>query len=352
MRTSRRPLPRKHKKPGSVLEAELSAALRQVESVRNRQLVARYLGWDGSAPCSLAEVGAQYQLTRERVRQVYGVALPLLRQYDATPVLDAVLSFIKGQEHELVCDVERSLQQQGLTDGISLQAVLRAARVFRRKPGFQLQHVGSSLFVGPVSQIAQTVLNTAMKAIVRNGAARMPDLCQEISRSAGRRVDERLVRRILQTRADIGWLDEAREWFWLSSVPRNRLVARIRKVLAVHPRVCFSRLHSAISRDYIPLNLPEPILRSICAQLSWCRVSSQHVEARVIQPIDDVLAGGEAIIYGVLRSHGGVLSLPQLQTSCRGRVKKENLWRVLSFSPLIERLRKETYGLIEAEAAP
>jgi hypothetical protein len=352
MSTAKLPLPRNEpKRVKRTLESEISSALGQVASERNRQLVARHLGWAGRLPCSLAEAGVQFQLTRERARQVYAAALPVLRRRSVVPALDAVLAFVRGQQLEQISDVEQRLAEQGLTNGISLLGVLCAAQVFGRSPGFQLHRVGDALFVGPVLRVARTILNTAMKMVAHNGAVRVSELRREVSRIQGRAVDERLVRRILETRPDISWLDDAGEWFWLTLVPRNRLLARIRKVLAVSPRIQVSKLHWAISRDYLPLRLPEAVVRSVCAQLSWCRVSNQYVESRVVLPIEDVLVGGEALVYGFLRDHGGVLPLAKLENLCLGRgVQPDNLQRILSFSPLIERTGRGMYGLVGAKA--
>ncbi len=350
------PLPRNGKpnQDKRTLESELFDALRQVGSERNRRLVARHLGWDGRPPCSLTQAGVQFQLTRERARQVYAAALPLLRQCVEVPALDAVLAFVRGQRAELASDVEQRLAQQGLTDGsISLPGVLRAAQVFRRGPGFQLYRIGGDLFVGPVGQVARAILDTATKMVAHHGAARMSELRLEVSRSRRRAVDERLVRRILETRSDIRWLDDGGEWFWLTLVPRNRLLARVRKVLAVSPRIRVSTLHLAISRARLPLKLPEAMLGSICAQLSWCRVNGQCVESRAVLRIEDVLAGGEALVCIFLRDHGGVLPLAELENLCLGSgVKKDNLWRILSFSPLIERSGKGMYSLVGATPGP
>jgi hypothetical protein len=341
-------LPRKRNPINRTLESELSDALRHVASERNRQLVARHLGWDGQAPCSLADAGVQFQLTRERARQLFAAALPTLRQSIIVPTLDAVLAFVKGQQGEPVSDVEQRLVQLGLMDrGITLHGVLRAAQVFRRRPTFQLNRIGDALFVGPVWQVARIILNTAMKNVAHHGAARLSELRPRVSRSRRRAVDERLVRRILETRPDVRWLDDAGEWFWLTFVSRNRLLARVRKVLAVSQQIHVSKLHEAISRDRLPLRLPEATLRSICAQLSWCRVSHQCVESSVVLRIEDVLSGAEAIVCIVLRDNGGPLSVAKLETLCRGRgVKPDNLWRILSFSPVIERCGKGMYGLV------
>jgi hypothetical protein len=299
-------LPRKRNPINRTLEPELSDALRHVASERNRQLVARHLGWDGQAPCSLADAGVQFQLTRERARQLFAAALPALRQSIIVPTLDAVLTFVEGQQGEPVSDVEQRLVQLGLMDrGITLQGVPRAAQVFRR-PTFQLNRIGDALFVGPVWHVARIILNTAMKKVAHHGAARVSELRPRVSRSHRRAVDERLMRRILETRPDVRWLDDVGEWFWLTFVSRNRLLARVRKVLAVRPQIHVSKLHEAISRARPPLRLPENTLRSICAQLSWCRVNSQCVESRAVLRIEDVLAGLRSLCafsYEIMVAH-------------------------------------------------
>jgi hypothetical protein len=346
------PQNRSPKQINRTLESELSDALKHVASERNRQLVARRLGWDGQAPCSLVDAGVRFRLTRERARQLLAVALPVLRQNTIGPALDAVLAFVKEQRGELVSDVEQWLVQLGLMDGsITLPGVLCAAQVFRRRPTFQLNRIGDTLFVGPVWQVARIILKTAMKNVAHHGATRVSDLRLGVSRIRRRTVDEQLVRRILGTRSDVRWLDDTSEWFWLAMVPRNRLLARVRKVLAVCPQIHVSKLKEAISRARPPLRLPETTLRSICAQLSWCRVTGQCVESRVVLRIDDVLGEAEAIVCALLRDNGGPLPVTKLESLCWGRgVKEHNLCRILSVSPVIERFGKGIYGLVGASA--
>jgi hypothetical protein len=112
-------------------------------------------------------------------------------------------------------------------------------------------------------------------------------------------------------------------------------------------------LRQAVCRDYKPLNVPEDILRSLCSGISWCRVSDGHVKATGVPRWEEVLSGAEAVICNVLREHGGTMPLRQLKKLCFVQgVKRENLWRILSFSPLIRRFDREVYGLIGADAPP
>ena len=335
------------------LDTNLQSALKSVKSLRNRKLVARHLGWDGRPPCSLQEAGAEFHVTRERARQIYADALPLLRQ-SGVPALDAVLSYVQKQSHERVCDVEEKLRRQGMTgERLTLQGVLRAADVFNRKPLFQLRRVGDTLVIGPVSKMASAILDTAIKTVGQHGAAHVPGLCREVSARRARPVDEQLVRRILQTRSDIRWLDKAGEWFWLASVSRNRLLTRIEKVLAVHARIRLSKLHQAVSRAYKPLTIPPAVLRSLCAQLSWCRVDGQYVKARAVPRMEEVLSGAESVVCRILKNHGAPMPLQRLQQFCLAAgVKRENFWRILSFSPVVRRLDRQVYGLVGSASVP
>lgn len=332
------------------LDSHLSNALRSLHSVRNRKLVARHLGWDGRPPCSLREAGAEFHITRERARQIYAEALPVLRQRHP-PKLDAVLASIRKHPHERVSDVEQRLRRRGMTgEALTLPGILRAAEVFGRNPGFQLHRVGDALVVGPVSKMARAILAAAVRNVTQHGAGSVPGLCGELSGTRARSMDEHLVRVVLQTRSDISWLDSLCDWFWLASVPRNRVLTRIQKVMAVHTRIHISKLHLAVSRAYKPLTIPAPVLRSLCAHLSWCRVDGQHVEARIAPGMEEVLSGAEAAVCRILRGHGEPMPLRRLQELCLAAgVKRENFWRILSFSPVIRRFDRQIYGLIGDE---
>ncbi len=328
------------------LDIELSEALKRLKSARNRKLVARHLGWGGRPPCSLSQAGAEFQLTRERARQVYAEALPQLRECGPMPVLDAALAFVARYKYKVVSDVEQELLQQGLTRRrFSVSALLRAAEVFGRTPSFQLHEVGSVLFVGAVSPVARRVLNRAVKVVIRQGVARLSDVSQEVSNG-----DRELARRILQTREDLEWLDRAEEWFSLCAILRNRLVTRIQKVLALHPRISISVLHQAISADR-SFRIPEPVFRSLCARLPGCRVHGQQLIATVVPRVDEVLSGAEAVICCTLADHGGIMPLSELQKLCfAAGVGRPNLWRVLRSSPVVHRFGTGIYGLLGADA--
>jgi len=330
------------------LETELGQILGHLNRPRDRKLIARHLGWDGGPPCSLSEAGAAFQITRERARQVYAGALPLIRQPARTPALDAVLAFVRKRQQERVADVERRLREREFTSGMfSLHGVLTAARLLGRSPGFDLDQFGGVWFVGDVSEVGMAIRLTAAKLVEHHGVARVSVVTRTAAKGHSGRIKTGLVRGILETRSDLCWLDQPGEWFWLTSVSRNRLLTRVQKVLAVFSRIPLVKLHEAISRDYRPLRIPEAVLRSFCACLPWCRVNGDDlVVCGELNP-DTILSGGEAVTCAILQQHGGAMDLSSLEECCYAAgVKKANLWRVLSFSPLIQRLDREVYGFI------
>jgi hypothetical protein len=331
------------------LEDELSSALGHLNKARDRKLVAQHLGWDGGLPCSLMQAGARFQLTRERARQVFAASLPLLRRYRGLSALPSVLAYASKRQKEPAAQVEQDLLRLGLTrGGIYLEGALTAAHVFRYVPGFEIEELGGVRFIGTVSHAGKVILFEAAKFVAHAGAIRVSELRRRLPKPHSA-IEERLLRSILQTRADLVWLDPNSEWFWLSSVPRNRLVARIAKVLAVRRRVPVSILHHAVSRDYKPIRVPEPVLRSLCSRLPGCRVGRQHVEAHSRPAVEHVLTGAEAKLHQILLSRGGVVRVAALQDLCLEHgVQKANFWRLLRYSPIIRRFGPQVYGLIGA----
>ena len=332
------------------LEAELCRVLGQLSNARDRSLVARHLGWDGDLPCSLNKAGARFHLSRERARQVYAEAVPRLRRSAGTPSLDAVLAFVRKHQYELVSEVEQKLQEQEFTKGpFSLRGVQTAARLLDRAPSFDLDLIGGVWFIGRVSEPARILLTIASKQVEHHGATSTSFLRQEMWRKYRRRVSHELVRRILRTRWDICWLDSAGEWFWLTSLGRNRLLARLKKILALVPRIPLSNLYEAILRDYKPLQIPEFVFRSFCGTLSWCCVNAHEVSVRTELGFDSLPTGGESIVCNILREHGEAMQLSLLRERCfEAGLTRANLWRVLAYSPLIRRFDKGLYGFITA----
>lgn len=74
--------PRSHAPDDEVVGAAVPSAVRRLlESLdeREQEILRRHFGLDGARPQTLAEIGAAYRLTRERIRQIEARALEKLR---------------------------------------------------------------------------------------------------------------------------------------------------------------------------------------------------------------------------------------------------------------------------------
>jgi hypothetical protein len=156
------------------------------------------------------------------------------------------------------------------------------------------------------------------------------------------------VRQVLETRSDFQWLDQPGGWFWLTTVLRNRLLSRIRKVLCVAPRISVSEMREGVSRDHRMRGFSPPrrVLLALCAQLPWCRVNEQYIEAVVALDPSEVLSDAESVVSSILRGHGGALPLAQIESLCLAAgVTRPNFWRICLASPIVHRYAPAVYGL-------
>jgi hypothetical protein len=88
------------------LEADLRRIVRAVETERNTEALQKLWGWNGNDPRVLESVGQEYQLTRERVRQIEARALKRIATYQFDlSFLRRALSLLKNNVPAL--DAER-----------------------------------------------------------------------------------------------------------------------------------------------------------------------------------------------------------------------------------------------------
>lgn len=151
------------------LEEELSELLSFEPTSRNREITLEHLGWSGNDPRTLEEVGAEFRMTRERVRQICERHLDYLegkRPY--LPTLDRVLNAVAT---ELPCAASRVgtiLTSQQLTKGrFSLNGIALATEITSRKCPFVLESVGELNYAVPAKMagVATLVGQIARKSI-------------------------------------------------------------------------------------------------------------------------------------------------------------------------------------------
>jgi hypothetical protein len=339
------------------LEDELNRLLEiHVPRRRDRQVVQRILGWDGQGGCLLAQAGDEFGITRERVRQVYNLIVEQIRGCEPGSILDEVLAFVHRRRNRAAEDIEAELQLRGFTQHrFGMWALWSTARVFGRAPKFVLEQTGGKLFVVAAAGVLRAILKAAGRSSSCYGIQTVAEICGAIALDCRSASDRRLVRQVLETRRDLGWLDTREQWFWLASDPRNPVVRCIQKLLQFAGSVGVADMQRAVDR--LPrkrrMPIPREALIEFCRQAPFCRVCNGSVELVGSLDAANPLSGAEAKVCRILKCNGNELKFERLETLCAAAgVSKPNLWRVVLHSPLIFRRAPRVYSVITASSNP
>lgn len=336
------------------LETELAQIFSASTSLRDREIVAAYYGWNGSGRNTLEMLGRRYGLSRERIRQVCVRAVKGVRGTRVfAPVLDRVLEFVA---HRLPAPLER-LQATFDAAGFSacrlpLSAIADASAFVGRPRSFVVVSVEDQcLVVAPgVADLPRRILQAARRAVQNYGVATTRAILQEVG--GGRlppRIDTDLVAETLQTMAPFQWLDARRQWFRLDWLPQYGLPNMIEKVLAVTRRIDGTRLRAALGR-YRRTGRPVPpvsVLLEFCRQMPGVCVEGQVVWAE--PPLDwrEILSGVERGMVEVLLRHGPVLDRSVFEEHCvRLGLNRFSFNAIVMASPVIAQYGRSLYGLI------
>ena len=339
------------------LEDELIRLLEiHVPHSRDRKVVQRVLGWDGQGGCLLAQAGDQFGITRERARQVYDRAIEQIPTGELSSTLGEVLAFVHSRRNRAAKDIEAELQSRGFTrHRFGMRALWNTARALGRTPRFVLEETGGKQFVVARAGVVRTVLKAAQRSSSRYGVQTVAEILDAIAPDCRGASDRLLVRQVLETRDDLRWLDARKQWFWLASVPRNPVVAGVKKLLQFAGSVRVSDIQRAIER--LPRKRPTPIplepLTAFCLQAPFCRVSDGLVEWAGPLGASKPLRGAEATVCRILKRNGNELKFRCLEALCAAvGISRPNLWRIVQYSPLIFRRAPRVYSVVTASVRP
>ena len=319
------------------LETELHDLAVAVSEPRDTQIAARYFGWDGLGTSTLQSAGNQFGLTRERVRQIGDqFAHHFSRKKPFSPVVHRALELVHSHLPQPADKIEQALIKNRIAGKpFRLEGLLSAARLLDHHTSFRIEVLHGERFVmaRQMRSWAPEIVRAAANTVRHWGAAALPDITELVNEAHSLSLPPEFVAGILQTRKDFAWLDQEpkHHWFWLSSVPRNRLINRIAKVLAVSPGIHISQLSAAVSRTR-GLDLPEPVLLELCRQLPSCRVDGQKVFAR--QPInrEKQLSETEFLMFQIMTKNGPLLEWGRFEALCKtaGSIRMRSLcsWQV------------------------
>ena len=339
---------------GLRLESELFAVLGGDTKAR---IVARYLGLDGLGGTTMHSAGHEFGVSGERARQILNeVAKQLYGSRPFTPVLDRTISFLGQYIPGRAEEMERKLLSEGLSAvPFRLEGLIRAAELLGRTPPFSLIQTKMLRLVhrrpGPV---IKNIVRAGHLTIGQRGTATIGDVFVCL-RDADREGGPAFVEDVLSAEEDFHWLDPAGLWFWLSSVARNPMVRRIRKILSVANPVRIAALQAGIARDYRMRGYlaPRGVLLELCRQIKGLQVDADVV--RAVPPIsrNRVLVAMEKQVLDLLARNGGLMRRASLVSAFLEKgMNRSSLYGLLKHSPVIASYAPGVFGPVGAETPP
>lgn len=337
---------------GLKLEEELKSLIVNVKSERNRQIIAQRYGFDGGAGGTLQEVGDFFKMTRERVRQVCNRFTKNLEgKKPFAPTLDHTLKFITRRLPILADEIESKLEAEGFTaSSFRLEGILNAAELFGHGIPYSIIEEGGKRIAVPsaMEDAANIISQIARRAIEHWGVTTIDDIAAQAAERTSCTINSDVVKHILSVKRDFRWLDEASGWFWLSSVPRNRVLNRIEKILSVVDEIEVSELRAGVARHYRMEGFapPKRVLLELSRQTSWCSVKNNIITAEPRPNWEDILSDIEQFMILILKEHGPILSRAKFEELCLELgMNRTTFYMYLQNSPVIAKYAAGVYGL-------
>ncbi len=338
-----------------------------VKNNRDWQIIKNHFGLGGNRPKNLASLGKEFQISRERVRQICttfekklirakwrkNVDLPHLRR--ATETALSCLPALAG-------DIEVKLAKMGISKGpFRLENLITINEFFGGSAQIHVAKVGTSRFaVRPEDKnLPKLILLLARKSVSGRGVATISDVAELVREKTGTHTNLDFLTKFISSLRDFHWLDQSKEWFWLSKVPkRNRLINIITKILSVSPQIAISELRAGAQRHHRMQGFapPRAVMLELCRQLPWCQVDGSTVTADPPPNWEEVLdsSSTELAMAAILKDHGPIMSRKQFQENCCSELgmSQPAFFGALKYSPIITKYAVGVYGIRGAKALP
>jgi hypothetical protein len=329
----------------SSLERELHAVLEAARLDRKQAaVVAARLGWDGAGTTTLAAAGEPVHYSRERVRQLevrlrrYAVAAPAV--YPATTT---ALRQLESWAPINSDDAARRLSSRGIAERpFAPSGLLAAAEVLGLEHRLE-EHDGVVLEDGQ-AELADRIAEEARRVFCRDGIGTV----HAVTRTFGGALSATRIRALLACRPDVSWLDAGCEYFIVTSVPRNRAVTVLRKMLALSPSLLLTDVADGIRRA-LRTTLPPDAIAALCESQAWLAVdrSAETVETRT--PLDEqrVLTPGEQKVIAMFRVEGPTLRFSHaVQLAERNDLTPASMRFHLVRTPVLRAVSRGQYALL------
>src|SRR5439155_10945051 len=126
------------------------------------------------------------------------------------------------------------------------------------------------------------------------------DVAETVSETADQPAPESIVTTVLLAQDDFEWLEESGGWFWLTSVPRDRVVNQIRKMRSAVAAVPIAELRHGVSRPHRMQGFAPSrrVLLEICGRRPECILDGDLVRRSPTLHADEDLSPTEKTFAG------------------------------------------------------
>jgi hypothetical protein len=341
------------------LEKELEEIVRTSATGRNVKIVLSLLGWSGAGVKTLQTVGDEFDMTRERVRQIttkFTKKAERVRPF--APTLRRAINLVTKRLPITTDEIEAELRRIGLTHSIfRIDGIGSAGKLFGVPIPFDIEkHQGVRTVVRHEDAgLTKSIIQLARRVVSHAGVGKVADLCDRLSEQTGTTIEGALTERVLGSLDSLRWLDEEHEWFFLDDVARNHLRTIVTKVLSVAPHIHMSEMRAAIASDYRGVGFapPKPVVLEFCKTTCNCDVDGESITARHVISPNEVLAPMEQVAYAVLRDHGPLLHRSDFERKCiEAGMNASTFANYVGRLPILARYGSGVYGLRGAPIKP
>jgi hypothetical protein len=337
------------------LDEELSQVFGPGSHARDQEILAGYYGWDGLGGRPAETVGKKYGLSRERVRQICGLAVRRLRSVRVfAPALDRALAFMAGRPPTPLAKLQAEFDAARIASRpFPLASLDAVARLLSREPPFEIVPIGRLHIVAGLKDARDlgTVFGALRRVTRKCGLGSLDQLGAALGRSGGVALDRDFMRQAIQELQGFRWLDKRRNWFHVGYSEHFGLPNMVRKVLSVAKRIDVALLRAAIarSRRHGPDLPPVAIFLEYCRHMPGVRVERSSVIADPPRDWRKVLSGVERTLVEVLKKHGPIMERSVLEEHCLRRGMNGFTFNaIVTNSPVVLPYGRCLYGLIGA----
>ncbi len=346
------------------IEQELIQIFASEANERNRSILTGYYGWKDGRKHTLAEVGEEFGITRERARQI---CAKLVRREKPrsipAPTLERALGFVKKRLPCTVESMEEDLFQSGLTSvGMRLDSLAAAAKLLDREVPFSIVATEGPCLVVAVGEerTPHLVLEMARKEVYFRGLSTLGRVREQVVRRLSEpdsgtpkpplgSLTRKLISESIQTEPSFHWLDKQDNWFWFSALRKHGIPHAIDKITSVAASLTVAELRKAIARNPRLGGSPPPenVLLELCDQTDGLRVEGNRISADPPKRWQEVLQGVELKLVEILIEHGPVADRGVIEDLCvKSGMNRFSFHAFIAASPVIEQFGHSIYGLI------